>query len=78
MGLVTVNYNVFDVCTVKFAEIKSDFPCVFDEKLGSLPGGPTHLTLEADPKPVIPPPRTLPESIKDSVLSEMNRHVAEK
>ena len=78
MGLVTVNYNTFDVCTVKSDEIKSEFPSVFDEKLGSLPGGPAHLTLEADPEPVIRPPRTLPESLKDSVLSELNRHVAEK
>ena len=78
MGLVTVNYNAFDVCTVKSDEIKSEFPSVFDEKLGSLPGGPAHLTLEADPEPVIRPPRTLPESLKDSVLSELNRHVAEK
>ena len=53
MGLVTINYNVFDVCTVKSDEIKSKFPCVFDEKLGSLPGGPAHLTLKADPEPVI-------------------------
>ena len=78
MGLVTVNYNAFDVCTVKSDEIQSEFPFVFDEKLGSLPGGPAHLTLEADPEPVIRPPRTLPESLKDSVLSELNRHVAEK
>ena len=78
MGLVTVNYNAFDVCTVKSDEIKSEFPSVFDEKLGSLPGGPAHLTLEADPEPVIRPPRTLPESLKDSVLSELNRHVTEK
>ena len=42
MGLVTVNYDAFDVCTVKSDEIK--FPCVFDEKLGSLPSGPAHLT----------------------------------
>ena len=78
MGLVTVNYKAFDVCTVKSDEIKSEFPSVFDEKLSSLPGGPAHLTLEADPEPVIPPLRTLPESLKDSVLSELNRHVAEK
>ena len=77
MGLVTVNYNAFDGSTVKSDEIKSEFPSVFDEKLGSLPGGPTHLTIEADPKPIIRPPRTLPESLKDSVFSELNRHVAE-
>ena len=51
MGLVTVNYNAFDVCTVKSDEINSEFPYVFDEKLGSLPGGPGHLTLEVDPEP---------------------------
>ena len=68
----------FDVCTVKSNEIKSDFPSVFDEKLGSLPGGPAHLTLEDDPEPVIRPPHTILESLKDSVLSELNRHVAEK
>ena len=78
MGLVTVNYNAFDVCTIKSDEIKSEFPCLFDEKLGSLPEGPAHLTLEADPEPIIQPPRTLPESLKDSVLSELNRHIAEK
>ena len=78
MGLVTVNYNASDVCTDKSDEIKSEFRFVFDEKLGSPPGGPAHLTLEADPEPVIRPHRTLLESLKDSVLSELNRHVAEK
>ena len=51
MGLVTVNYNAFDVCTVKSDEINSEFPSVFDEKLGSLSGGPAHLTPEVDPEP---------------------------
>ena len=53
MGLITVNYDAFDVCTVKLEKdnFKAKFPMVFNEELGSLPGGPVHLTLEdnADP-----------------------------
>ena len=78
MGLVTVNYNAFDICAIITDEVKSEFPLVFDEKLGSLPGGPAHLTLEDNPEPVVRPARTLPESLKESVLSEIKRHVSEK
>ena len=77
MKLITVNYDNFDVCAVKTNEFKSEFPAVFDNTLGSLPGGPAHLTLENNPEPVVRPPRTLPESLKSEVLSELNRHISE-
>ena len=78
MGLITVNYDAFDVCSVNTDDVKCEFPRVFDSKLGSLPGGPAHLTLEEGAEPVVRPPRTLPESLKDSVLHELNRHISEE
>ena len=45
MKLITVNYDNFDVCAVKTNKFKSEFPVVFDNNLGSLPGGPALLTL---------------------------------
>ena len=56
MKLITVNYANFDVCAVKTNEFKSEFPVVFDNTLGSLPGGPAHLFLENNPEPMVRPP----------------------
>ena len=47
--------------------------CSLDGKLGLLPGGEVHLTLDANAEPVIRPPRTLPESRRDLVKAELDR-----
>ena len=40
-------------CAVKTNEFKYELPVVFDNTLGSLRGGPAHLTLENNPEPVV-------------------------
>ena len=77
--LITVNYDNFEMVSVvsgsstaRTLSVK-DYPDVFDGKLGSLPGGKTHLTLEPNAEPVVRSPRTLPESLKSSVKDELDR-----
>ena len=79
MKLITVNYENFEIMsavsgssTTRTLNVK-DYPDVFDGKLGSLPGGKTHLTLEPNAEPVVRPPRTLPESLNSSVKYELDR-----
>ena len=76
MGLITVNYETFEVCTVKY-DILSEFSSAFDDKLGCLPGGPVHLTVNNDIDPVFRHARTLPESLNDDVCKELERHINE-
>ena len=78
MKLITINYdNVESVCAVttslKTSDVVNDFPKVFDNKLGSLPGGKVHLTLAPNADPVVRPPRTLPESLSATVKMEIDR-----
>ena len=79
MMLITVNYENFEMVsavsesrTTHTLSVK-DYPDVFDGKLGSLPGGKIHLTLEPNAEPVVRPPRTLPESHNCSVKDELDR-----
>ena len=44
-----------------------DYPDVFDGKLGSLPGGKIHLTLEPNVEPVVRLPESLNSSVKDEL-----------
>ena len=87
MGLVTVNYHNFEVCTVgqhtllaqeyddttDTNPLATEYKTVFDGRLGSLPGGQVHLTLISDAEPVVRPPRTLPEARKPTVKMEIDR-----
>ena len=77
--LITVNYENFEMVsavsgssTTRTLSVE-DYPDVFDGKLGSLPGGKIHLTLEPNADPVVRPPRTLPESLNCSVKDELDR-----
>ena len=45
---------------------------MFDNKLGSLPGGNVHLTLAPNAEHVIRLPRTLPESLSATVKMELD------
>ena len=76
MGLITVNYDTFEVCAVK-SDFVSEFANVFDVGVGTLPGGTVHLTVRKDAEPVVRAARTLPEALKDDVREELDRHVAE-
>ena len=79
MKLITVNYENFEMVsavsgssTTRIRSVKV-YPDVFDGKLGSLPGGKIHLTLEPNVEPVVRPPRTLPESLNSSEKDELDR-----
>jgi hypothetical protein len=75
MNLITVNYDNFELVRAIHPQTTStnDFPQVFDGKLGSLPGPKVHLSMEADSKPVIRPPRTHPEAMRVKVKEELDR-----
>ena len=66
MKLITINYDNFESVSavstsLKTSDVVNEFPKLFDNKLGSLPGGNVHLTLAPNAEPVVRPPRTLPE-----------------
>ena len=78
MKLITINYDNFEsvsavTTSLKTTDVVNDFPKVFDNKLGSLPGGKVHLTLAPNAEPVVRPPRTLPESLSTTVKMEIDR-----
>ena len=77
MGLITVNYDNFEapISAVTSGNVwMHKYPSVFnDTDIGTLPGGEVHLTLTDDAKPVIKPPRSIPESMKSDVKKELDR-----
>ena len=78
MKLLTINYDNFESVSavstsLKTSDLVSEFPKVFDNKLGSLPGVKVHLTLAPNAEPVVRPPRTLPESLNATVKMELDR-----
>ena len=80
MGLITVNYGNFKVVngisTASHSYIHQ-FPAVFKDTLGILPGKRVHLTVEDGATPVVRCARTLPEARKDAVKAELQRLVDE-
>lgn len=80
MGLITVNYGNFKVVngisTASHSYIQQ-FPAVFKDTPGILPGKRVHLTVEDGATPVVRCARTLPEARKDAVKAELQRLVDE-
>ena len=75
MQLITVNYGNFEqVHSVSsLSTYVQQFSEVFSTLPGVLPGGPVYLTVKQGAEPVIKPARTIPESLKDPVKSELDR-----
>lgn len=78
MQLITVNYENFELVNTVCppnpqSTVLDSFTTVFDQDLGTLPGGKIHLTVEDGADPVVRPPRTLPESCKAKVKEELER-----
>ena len=67
MNLITVNYDKFEslrgVVEDK-PDVLQDFPDVFSDSIGTLPGS-VQLTLEPDAEPVLRPPKRLPIELRD-------------
>ena len=59
--------------SLKTSDVVNAFPKVFDNKLGSLPGGKVHMNLAPSSEPVVRPPRTLPEALSATVKMELDR-----
>ena len=80
MGLITVNYGNFKIVngisTASHSYIHQ-FPAVFKDTPGILPGKRVHLTVEDGATPVVRCARTLPEARKDAVKAELQRLVDE-
>ena len=80
MGLITVNYGNFKVVngisTASHSYIQQ-FPAVFKDTPGTLPGKRVHLTVEDGATPVVHCACTLPEARKDAVKAELQRLVDE-
>ena len=80
MGLITVNYGNFKVVngisTASHSYIQQ-FPTVFKDTPGILPGKRVHLTVEDGATLVVRCARTLPEARKDAVKAELQRLVDE-
>ena len=77
MKLITINYDNFKSVSAvstssKTSDVVNDFPEVFDNNLGSLPGGKDHLTLAPNAEPVVRPTRALPESLSPTVKTELD------
>ena len=80
MGLITVNYGNFKVVNGISTAPHSylhQFPAVFKDTPGILPGKRVHLTVEDGATPVVRCARTLPEARKDAVKAELQRLVDE-
>nr|XP_058940983.1 uncharacterized protein K02A2.6-like [Pocillopora verrucosa] len=80
MGLITVNYGNFKVVngisTASHSYIQQ-FPTVFKDTPGILPGKRVHLTVEDGATPVVRCARTLSEARKDAVKAKLQRLVDE-
>ena len=78
MKLITINYDNFESVSavptsLTTVDVANEFPIVFDNKLGSLPGGKVHLTLAPNAVHVVRPPRTLPDSFSATAKMELDR-----
>ena len=80
MGLITVNYDTFQqVRAVQSLSLTQKYSDVFDSNsLGTFDSKPVKLVLSADASPVVKPARTLPESLRDQVHSELMQLVENK
>ena len=76
MKLITVNYDQFEnvnaVQSTYPQQIISQFPTLFDDEIGTLPGT-VKLTLNKDTQPVICPPKRIPVEMKDKVKAKLER-----
>ena len=66
MKLITVNYNKFESVSGEVEDkhdTVQDFPDVFNEDIGTLPGS-LQLTLKPDAEPICCPPKRLPIQLR--------------
>ena len=61
MNFITVNYVQFEHVygVVDSSDILDEFPDIFNEEIGTLPGT-VRLTLNSDAEPILCPPKRLP------------------
>ncbi len=73
---MTVHYDNFESVHTVAEDVspnwKEEFPECFNNKIGTLPGDPVHLTLKPDSQLTHRPARTLPESLKMRVKDEID------
>ena len=77
MNLITVNYDKFESVSGVVEDkpdILQDFPDVFSDSIGTLPGS-VQLTLKPDTEPVLRPPKRLPIELRDQTKQELDRLV---
>ena len=77
MNLITVNYDKFESVSGVVEDkpdILQDFPDVFSDSIGTLPGS-VQLTLKPDTEPVLRPPKRLPIELPDQTKQELDRLV---
>lgn len=75
MKLITVNYDRFEsgIGVVEDRhDILQDFPDVFSEYIGPLPGS-MQLALKPDAEPILCPPKRLPIELRDKIKEELDR-----
>lgn len=77
-NLITVNYDKSENVSAAKAtypqQIISQFPTLFDDDIGTLPGT-VKLTLKEDAQPVVRPPKRIPVEMKDNDKAELERLV---
>ena len=77
MNLITGNYDKFESVNGVVEDkpdILQDFPDVFSDSIGTLPGS-VQLTLKPDTEPVLRPPKRLPIELRDQTKQEPDRLV---
>ena len=77
MNLITVNYDKFESVSGVVEDkpdILQDFPDVFSDSIGTLPGS-VQLTLKPDAEPVLRPPKRLPIELRNQTKQELDRLV---
>ena len=78
MNLITVNYDKFESVSGVVEDkpdVLRDFPDVFSDSIGTLPGS-VQLTLKPDTEPVLRPPKRLLIELRDQTKQELDRLVA--
>ena len=78
MNLLTINNDNFteakvsEITVQSEVDIVSNFPSVFDDGIGSLPGE-QHLVVDTEIKPSVNPVRKVPHSLVDDLKRELNK-----
>ena len=78
MNLLTINNDTFteakvsEITVQSEVDIVSNFPSVFDDGIGSLPGE-QHLVVDTEIKPNVNPVRKVPHSLVDDLKRDLNK-----